>query len=58
MIEHLAVQDQKIIENNIEDILVRAVNLFKKTGLSELANKWERILNSYHSKKSLFKTSN
>ncbi len=53
MIENLAIDEQKLREQNIEEILVRAVNLFKKTGLSELANKWERILNTYTSKKSL-----
>jgi hypothetical protein len=53
MIENFTTEEEKLRENNIEEILVRAVNLFKKTGLSELANKWERILNSYISKKSL-----
>jgi hypothetical protein len=53
MIEDLTIEDQKLQEHNIEQILVRAVNLFRKTGLSDLANKWERILNTYASKKAL-----
>jgi hypothetical protein len=40
-------------ENKIEEILERAVNLFQKTGLTELANKWDRILTTYSTKKSL-----
>ena len=37
----------------IEDILTRAVSLFRKTGLTELADKWDRILKTYLSKKIL-----
>ena len=37
----------------IEDILTRAVSLFEKTGLTELAEKWDRILKTYLSKKTL-----
>ncbi|MHA2289530.1 MAG: hypothetical protein ACXABG_12160 [Promethearchaeota archaeon] len=40
-------------ENQIEEILFRAVNLFKKTGLTELAEKWDRILKTYIRKKDL-----
>ena len=40
-------------ENRIEEILERAVNLFQKTGLTELANKWDRILKTYSTKKSI-----
>lgn len=38
-------------EENIAKILDRAVNLFKKTNLNELASKWDRILQTYNSKK-------
>lgn len=38
-------------EENIAKILDRAVNLFKKTNLNELAEKWDRILKTYDSKK-------
>ncbi len=38
-------------EENIAKILNRAVNLFKKTNLTELADKWDRILKTINSKK-------
>lgn len=53
MIENIPLSHQKIFENNIEQILERAVELFKKTGLTDLANKWERILKAYTNKKYL-----
>ena len=53
MIENTPYSQQKIFENNIEQILERAVDLFKKTGLTDLANKWERILKTYTTKKYL-----
>ena len=37
-------------EKNIAEILDRAVNLFKRTNLTELADKWDRILKTYNSK--------
>jgi len=40
-------------ENQIEEILFRAVSLFKKTGLSDLADKWDKILKMYVGKKDL-----
>ena len=46
-----------LVNNNrtkeIEDILTRGVSLFRKTGLTELADKWDRILKTYLSKKIL-----
>ena len=39
-------------ENNIAKILERAVRLFKDTDLPDLAEKWEKILNNYYTKKS------
>ncbi|MDX1798427.1 MAG: hypothetical protein R3255_07250 [Candidatus Lokiarchaeia archaeon] len=39
------------IEENIANILDRAVKLFRRTNLEELADKWDRILNTYNSKK-------
>jgi hypothetical protein len=48
MIENITIEER---ENRIEEILERAVNLFQKTGLTELANKWNKILTTYSSKK-------
>ncbi len=38
-------------EENITNILDRAVKLFRRTDLPELADKWDKILNTYRSKK-------
>ena len=38
-------------EENIKNILDRAVKLFRRTDLPELADKWDKILNTYHTKK-------
>jgi len=38
-------------EENIKNILNRAVKLFRRTDLPELADKWDKILNTYHIKK-------
>ncbi len=38
-------------EENIAKILDRAVKLFRRTNLTELADKWDRILKTYDSKK-------
>ena len=46
-------RDNAKYEENIKDILDRAVKLFRRTDLPELADKWDRILNIYHSKKKL-----
>ena len=40
-------------EPNIAKMLDRAVNLFKETGLVELAEKWDKILKNYNKAKSL-----
>jgi len=37
-------------EENIFKILDRAVKLFKRTDLPELADKWDKILKTYRSK--------
>ncbi len=52
MIEN-ASNDSEILkyEENIAEILDRAVNLFRRTNLTELADKWDRILKTYNSKK-------
>jgi hypothetical protein len=50
MIEDLCISER---ENRIEEILERAVSLFKKTGLIDLANKWDRILATYSNKKTV-----
>jgi len=38
-------------EENIAKILDRAVKLFRRTNLEELADKWDKILKTYNSKK-------
>jgi len=38
-------------EENIASILDRAVKLFRRTNLNEVAEKWDRILKTYRSKK-------
>jgi hypothetical protein len=40
-------------EKNIARILDQAVKLFRRTDLPELAEKWDRILKTYRSKKNL-----
>ena len=40
-------------EENITNILDRAVKLFKRTDLPELAEKWDKILNTYRIKKKI-----
>ena len=40
-------------ESNIAKILDRAIDLFNDTGLEELADKWDRILNNYVRAKSM-----
>ncbi|TFG07642.1 MAG: hypothetical protein EU539_04450 [Promethearchaeota archaeon] len=51
MIDHNSNETIKY-ENNIAKILENAVQLFRDTNLSELADKWERILNNYYAKRS------
>ena len=51
MIEHQKLHGSE--EDRIQEILSRAVSLFRKTGLTELAEKWDRILKTYTSKKIL-----
>lgn len=41
----------KKYENNIVKILERAVTLFKETDLTDLSEKWEKILKNYYRKK-------
>ncbi len=45
--------DQDILkyEENVAKILDRAVKLFRRTNLHELADKWDRILTTYRIKK-------
>ena len=42
-----------IEDRQIEKILFRAVDLFKKTGLTDLAEKWDKILKTYVAKREL-----
>ncbi|MFX1287386.1 MAG: hypothetical protein ACFFFY_02340 [Promethearchaeota archaeon] len=53
MMENTPLSKDLIGENQIEEILFRAVNLFKKTGLTDLAEKWDKILKTYIGKKDL-----
>ncbi len=52
MIENVS-KDSEIVkyEESIAEILDRAVNLFRRTNLTELADKWDRILKTYNSKR-------
>jgi len=49
MIEEL--KQPTLEDNKIEEILTRAVSLFRRTGLSDLAEKWDKILRTYTNKK-------
>ncbi|MBY9009904.1 MAG: hypothetical protein KGD74_08575 [Candidatus Lokiarchaeota archaeon] len=56
MLDNLSLKDTTSEENQIEEILYRAVSLFEKTGLKDLAEKWDTILKMYAGKKELIKT--
>jgi len=53
MMDPVSIKEDSTEENKIEELLNRAVILFRKTGLIELANKWDRILKTYNSKKTI-----
>jgi len=53
MIDNIHLKNDLIEEKQIEKVLFRAVDLFKKTGLTELAEKWDKILKTYVAKKGL-----
>jgi len=53
MMDNTPLRKDIIGDNQVEEILFRAVNLFKKTGLTELAEKWDKILKTYVGKKGL-----
>ncbi len=53
MIDNIHLENDLFEEKQIEEVLFRAVDLFKKTGLTELAEKWDRILKNYVAKKEL-----
>ncbi|TES96033.1 MAG: hypothetical protein E3J90_08740 [Promethearchaeota archaeon] len=55
MLENLPLTENRSEENRMEEILFRAVDLFEKTGLKELAEKWDTILKMYVGKKVLTK---
>ena len=55
MLDNLPFRENRSEEKQIEEILFRAVNLFEKTGLKELAEKWDTILKMYVGKKVLTK---
>ena len=53
MMDNTPLRKDLIGDNQIEEILFRAVNLFKKTGLTDLAEKWDKILKMYVEKEAL-----
>jgi len=53
MIDNIHLKNDLNEEKQIEKVLFRAVDLFKKTGLTELATKWDKILKTYVAKKGL-----
>ena len=53
MIDNMHLKNDLFEEKQIEKILFRAVDLFKKTGLTDLAEKWDKILKTYVAKKGL-----
>jgi len=53
MIDNIPLKNDLFEEKQIEKILFRAVDLFKKTGLTDLAEKWDKILKTYVAKKGL-----
>ena len=53
MMDKTPLRKDLIGENQIEEILFKAVILFKKTGLTDLAEKWDKILKMYVGKKDL-----
>jgi len=53
MMDNTPLRRDLIGANQIEEILFGAVNLFKKTGLTDLAEKWDKILKMYVGKKDL-----
>ena len=53
MLDNSSLRENRPEENQIEDILFGAVNLFEKTGLNDLAEKWDTILKMYVGKKAL-----
>ncbi|MBY9015546.1 MAG: hypothetical protein KGD68_07640 [Candidatus Lokiarchaeota archaeon] len=57
MLDNSSLRDNRSEEKQIEEILFRAVNLFEKTGLKDLAEKWDTILKMYVGKKDLSKSS-
>ncbi len=53
MIDNIDLENDLFEDKQIEKILYRAVDLFKKTGLTDLAEKWDRILKTYVAKREL-----
>ncbi|MFX0058557.1 MAG: hypothetical protein ACFE85_00175 [Candidatus Hodarchaeota archaeon] len=51
MMNFESLKNDRAEENRIEQIISRAVILFKKTGLLDLAEKWDRILKTYTTRK-------
>ncbi len=57
MMETIKFNNDLSKEAKIIQIFDRAVTLFKKTGLNELAEKWNKILKTYTNRENLSKLS-
>ncbi len=57
MMEIIKFNDDLSKEAKILQIFDRAVTLFKKTGLNDLAEKWNKILKTYINRENLSKLS-
>ncbi len=53
MMETIKFNNDLLKEVKILQIFERAVTLFKKTGLNELAEKWNKILKTYLNRENL-----
>ena len=53
MMDFESLKINELADNRIEQIISRAVVLFKRTGLIDLAEKWDKILKTYISRKQL-----
>jgi hypothetical protein len=53
MMDFESLKNDKLEDNRIEQIISRAVVLFRRTGLLDLAEKWDRILKTYTTRKQL-----
>ncbi len=45
-------KDKTQIKTQIASVLEQSIELFRRSGMPELASRWERILNTYNTQKS------